>query len=60
MKSKNSYRFTSDVEPSEKQLHIIMKEVAIEAQKRAEEANIKFQQNLIQLSVKTRNQFSVR
>lgn len=45
----NSYRFTSDEEPSDEQLMHIMKEVAIDAKIRAERANKKFQEELRQL-----------
>ena len=45
----NSYRFTSDEEPTDEQLMHIMKEVAIDARIRAERANKKFQQELRQL-----------
>ncbi len=45
----NSYRFTSDEEPTDEQLMHIMKEVAIDAKIRAERANKKFQEELRQL-----------
>jgi len=45
----NSYRFTSDEEPSDEQLMHIMKEVAIDAKIRAERSNKKFQEELRQL-----------
>jgi len=45
----NSYRFTSDEDPTDEQLNQIMKEVAIDVRKRAESANKKFQEELRQL-----------
>lgn len=45
----NSYRFTSDEDPTDEQLKQIMKEVAIDVRKRAEKANQKFQEELRQL-----------
>ena len=47
----NSYRFTSDEDPTDEQLNQIMKEVAIDVRKRAEIANKKFQEDLRQLCV---------
>jgi len=47
----NSYRFTSDEDPTDEQLNQIMKEVAIDVRKRAEIANKKFQEELRQLCV---------
>lgn len=49
--SLNSYRFTSDNEPSDEQLSQLMKEVAIDVRKRAETANKKFQEELRQLCI---------
>lgn len=45
----NSYRFTSDEDPTDEQLKQIMKEVAIDVKIRAERANRKFQEELRQL-----------
>ncbi len=45
----DSYRFQSDVEPTDKQLALLMKEVAIDVRNRAEIANKKFQEDLRQL-----------
>ena len=45
----DSYRFTSDEEPSDEQLGQLMKEVAIDVRKRSEIANKKFQEELSQL-----------
>ncbi len=51
LKLMNSYRFTSDEEPTDEQLSQIMKEVAIDVRKRAEIANKKFQEELRQLCI---------
>jgi hypothetical protein len=45
----DSYRFTSDDEPTDEQLGQLMKEVAIDVRKRSEIANKKFQEELSQL-----------
>ena len=47
----NSYRFTSDEDPTDEQLNQIMKEVAIDVRKRADSANRKFQEELRQLCI---------
>ena len=52
----DSYRFTSDEEPTDEQLTQIMKEVAIDVRKRAEIANKKFQEELRQLCILKSNQ----
>lgn len=49
LKLVNSYRFTSDKEPTDEQLSQIMKEVAIDVRKRAEKTNNKFKEELRQL-----------
>jgi len=49
IKKEDSYRFTSDEEPTDEQLNQIMKEVAIDVRKRADLANRKFQDELQQL-----------
>ncbi len=46
LKLVDSYRFTSDEEPTDEQLGQLMKEVAIDVRKRAEIANKKFQEEL--------------
>lgn len=51
LKEMNSYRFTSDEEPTDEQLGQIMKEVAFDVRKRAEIANKKFQEELRQLCI---------
>ena len=48
-KKENSYRFIYDEEPTDDQLHQIMKEVGIDVRKRAEIANKKFEDELQQL-----------
>ena len=45
----DSYRFTSDEEPTDEQLVQLMKEVAIDVRKRSEIANKRFQEELQQL-----------
>ena len=45
----DSYRFSSDEEPTDEQLGQLMKEVAIDVRKRAKIANKKFQEDLSQL-----------
>ena len=50
-KKVDSYRFTSDEEPSDDQLSMIMKEVAIDVRERAENASKKFQEELRQLCI---------
>lgn len=47
-KELNSYRFTSNEEPSERQLLAIMQEVAKSAQEKAAIANAKFQEGILQ------------
>lgn len=42
----NTYRFTSDSEPTDEQLAEIMKEVAIEAKQKADAAEKVFNENL--------------
>jgi len=51
LKLVDSYRFTSDEEPTDEQLDLLMKEVAIDVRKRAEIANKKFQEELRQLCI---------
>jgi len=51
LKLLNSYRFTSDEEPTDEQLGQIMREVSIDVRKRAEIANKKFQEDLRQLCI---------
>lgn len=51
LKLVDSYRFASDEEPTDEQLGLLMKEVAIDVRKRAEIANKKFQEELRQLCI---------
>lgn len=64
MKSKaesiDSYRFMSDDEPTEIQLGLLMKEVAIDVRKRAEIANNKFQEDLRLLCLKKVSQLRIK
>ena len=46
----SDYRFLSDIEPTDEQLQLLMKEVAIEVRKKAQESNKKFM-NLLQQMV---------
>lgn len=46
----SDYRFLSDMEPTDEQLQLLMKEVAIEVRKKAQESNKKFM-NLLQQMV---------
>jgi hypothetical protein len=38
----SDYRFLSDLEPTDEQLQLLMKEVAVEVRKKAQESNKKF------------------
>ncbi|MCX6223575.1 MAG: hypothetical protein NTV01_02270 [Bacteroidia bacterium] len=40
------YKFTSDAEPTDEQLHLLMQEVAIEAKNRARKSDEKFSEEL--------------
>ena len=44
-----NYKFLSDKEPNDEQLHLLMQEVAIEAKKKAREPDEKFSEELQQL-----------
>ena len=44
-----NYKFTSDIEPTDEQLHLLMKEVAIEAKRNAIESDEHFFEQLRQL-----------
>ena len=52
----DSYRFMSDDEPTDIQLGLLMKEVAIDVRKRSEIANNKFQEDLRLLCLQKANQ----
>ncbi|MEI6753385.1 MAG: hypothetical protein WCK78_09460 [Paludibacter sp.] len=56
LKSVDSYRFTSDEEPTDEQLGQLMKEVAIDVRKRAQITNMKFQEDLRRLCILKANQ----
>ncbi len=56
LKIVDKYRFYSDVEPTDKQLALLMKEVAIDVRNRAEIANKKFQEELRLLCVQKAKQ----
>jgi hypothetical protein len=43
---KNNYKFISEIEPTDEQLHLIMHEVAIEAKNKAKIAKIKFNEKI--------------
>ena len=43
------YKFISDIEPTDEQLHLLMKEVAIEAKRNAQESDEHFFEQLQQL-----------
>ena len=47
------YKFSSDVEPTDEQLHLLMKEVVEEVINKATKTNILFWENLSQLVKKT-------
>jgi hypothetical protein len=50
---KIEYRFTSDEEPTDEQLHLLMQEVAIDVKKRAEKAERQFAEQLQNLLLNT-------
>lgn len=52
---KIEYRFTSDEEPTDEQLHQLMQEVAIDVKKRAEKADKQFAEQLQRLSQNINN-----
>lgn len=41
-----NYKFNSDSEPTDEQLHLLMQEVAIEAKRKARIADLQFWENL--------------
>ena len=51
-----NYKFKSDIEPSDEQLHLLMQEVALEAKKKAQKANEQFLEQLQQLILEGRKQ----
>jgi hypothetical protein len=46
---KINYKFTSDTEPTDEQLHLLMQDVAIEAKEKARKSDKKFFEQLQQL-----------
>lgn len=46
---KINYKFTSDSEPTDEQLHLLMQEVAVEAKRKAQKSNEQFFEQLQQL-----------
>lgn len=54
--SNNSYRFTSDQEPTDQQLHQIMKEMAVDVRAKAQQVTLQFQQQLSQMCSAERKQ----
>ena len=44
-----NYKFTSDIEPTDEQLHLLMQEVAVEARRNAIESDEHFFEQLRQL-----------
>ncbi|MDO9255741.1 MAG: hypothetical protein Q7U54_09535 [Bacteroidales bacterium] len=56
---KINYKFISDKEPSDKQLQLLMREVAIEAKLKAEKANKQFFLQLEQLLLQAKKLRSI-
>ena len=52
-----NYKFISDIEPTEEQLHLLMQEVAIEAREKAKKSDKLFWGNLQKLVIETQNEF---
>jgi hypothetical protein len=53
---KINYKFTSDTEPTDKQLHLLMQEVAVEAKKKAIKSDKQFFEQLHQLFLASQKQ----
>jgi hypothetical protein len=51
-----NYKFLSDKEPTDEQLHLLMQEVAIEAKNRARKSDEKFSEQLQELLQKAQKQ----
>lgn len=51
---KINYKFTSDAEPTDEQLHLLMQDVAIEARNKARISDKKFFDHLQQMFLATR------
>lgn len=52
---KINYKFSSDFEPTDEQLHLLMQEVALEAKEKALKSDKKFFEQLQQLFIDTHN-----
>lgn len=46
-----NYKFTSDIEPTDEQLHLLMQDVAIEVRNKARKSDKKFFEQLQQLLI---------
>ena len=53
---KIDYKFTSNSEPTDEQLHLLMQEVAVEAKKKALKSDEQFFEQLQQLLLKAQKQ----
>lgn len=53
---KINYKFKSDTEPTDEQLHLLMQEVAVEVKNKAQKSNRIFFEQLQQLIQTTKNQ----
>lgn len=53
---KIDYKFTSDEEPTDEQLHLLMQEVAIEVKKKAQKSDEQFFEQLQQLLLTAQKQ----
>jgi len=53
---KINYKFTSDEEPTDEQLHLLMQEVAVEVKKKAQKSDEQFFEQLQQLLLTAQKQ----
>lgn len=53
---KINYKFTSDAEPTDEQLHLLMQEVAVEVKKKAQKSDEQFFEKLQQLLLTAKKQ----
>lgn len=53
---KINYKFSSDFEPTDEQLHLLMQDVAIEVKEKARKSDKKFFEQLQQLFLDAQNQ----
>jgi hypothetical protein len=53
---KINYKFTSDTEPTDEQLHLLMQDVAIEVKEKARKTDEKFFEQLQQLFIAAQKQ----